>query len=408
MADPATAQELIDAGKAVLRTELDPEGTGAVNLTDGSDLTLLLSVGGAMANRNRAHLADRAQARYRTSATGNDLRQIARDLWQTDKKPEAFSTVIVYLKRFIASSTHIPAGSRFTVVASATQQAVTFSADADVATAALSVAVPCTCLQAGEIGNVDYDLITKVADDLPDTAWQIFSPDGVSYDSLLAGTLQAPEDAAGGANEETDDELQQRLARLPSDASRRPGMKDGILFGILEVPGVRYCTLVEPADGTILAFIGDAQYGLNQALSDKVSDNLDSGTYSTSGAPGYRGYGLPVHVRPFTTTRVIVTATIYMNQETHNYDLGTLRSNAIANGGTYFADRPFADEYRQNAIESALLACDDDTQDVSLTLSPTQKLRSASSSYSSQTSIVRYFVDEQSWFLSFSGPQSTA
>jgi len=408
MSDPATPQQIIDAGADVLRTELDPDGLGRVDLTDGSDNTLLLSASAAMAMRNTSYLADRARARYRSSATGDDLAQVARDIYQTEYKPESFATIVVYLKRSLpVASTSIPKGSRFGVQASATQKAVQFAADHDIpaTSSTAKVAVPLTCLTAGEIGNVDYSALTLIVDDLPDASWFIFTPSSPTDDDVLDG-LTGPEGAAGGASAETDDEVSARLAQFPSTASRRPGTRSGILFGILETPGVRYCTLTNPGNGTLRAFVGDPQYGLNEALADKVRDNLESGAYSASGATGYQGMGIPIEVLPFTLVRVVITATIYMDRETFNYDIGALRSVAIANGTEYFAARTQGDEFRLNKIEAALEACHPETQDADVSLSPTQVLRVAPASYASATEIVRYYVDEQSWRLTFAGPKT--
>lgn len=408
--DPATPQQLVDVGADVMRTHLDPTGTGAVDLTDGSDNTALLSVSAAMAMRNVSTLHTYAAARWRSSATGEELRRIAREVYTTDRKPESFATVVMYLKRpnAAAGAGPIPAGTRFAVRASASQQAVTFAADADVAVGSgtTKVAVPCTCLVAGEIGNVAYEAIVDLGDDLFDDTLVVFTPT-TPTDADVLGALSAPERAAGGASEETDDVLNARLDQFPANAARRPGTEDAIRFAVLEVPGVRYATIVAPGDGTIRAFVGDAAYGLNQALADAVRDNLDKGTYSAAGAPGYRGMAIPVFVLPYTRTRVYATATLYMDRPNYEYDVGALKDKAIALGTEYFAARSHADEFVQRKVEEALLSCHEETQEIELSLSPAPTVRAPSSSYAGVTQIVRYFVDEASWDITFTGPKTT-
>lgn len=400
-----TQDDYVRAFEDSLRADLDPEGNNSVDLSDGSDITALGSAVDAALLRLNVAVAQSAKSRDGQGATGSELDEVAWDRWKTKRKRKNAATTTVYLVRAGSTSTTIPKGSRFAAPATDTTPAVYFAANSDVATSSTKVAIPVTCTLKGTIGNIDHSEITEIVDALPDDGWALFEPTVLNAGPSGETT---PAAVGGGAEDETDAELQERLDRLPQDAARRPGTKDGILFGVLETPGVRYANFVELANGTVAVYVGDANYVLSDALSQAVYDNLNSGTYSAAGVKAYRAGGIPVLVRSYTKTRVVITATLYMNQPTFRYDTADLLKRAVAAGTDYFERRPYADEYIKLRVQQALLSCSTDCQDIDLTLSPTNGnvLRQADSAYAGSSTITRYYVDGDSWRIFFSGPRT--
>lgn len=394
MADLPTPADLVAEGQRSLRADLDPAGTGAVDLSAGSDLDTFLSAATAMMTPVLGHVADRVAARTLSSTTGSDLDEIAQDDFQDSRKNPAAARGFVYLIRPSGTSTTIPKGSRFAVPAAPAAAPVYFGADSDIGTSATKVAIPVTCTEQGAKGNVTVANITKIVDSLPDTTWALFTPSGGTPGP--AGET-APAPIGGGADRETDDQLRARLQAVPSDASRQRGTLAAILFGTLRVPGVADAVAIEPSDGSVVVYAGDANYQLPNALKAAIDAELVS----------WRGYGVPVFVRPFLLQVVQVTASIYMQQAVTAYDTTSLQAAALAAVLAYFSPgRVHPDEYIRALLGAKMAKAIgvDDVQNIVFSAPGSDQTRSASSVYGGVPSLTRYVTDTSHVQLTLLGP----
>jgi len=387
--------DFVQAGENSLRVDLDPSGTGKIDLTDGSRLTAQISCVAQMLLRGEASLTKIAKARSVDSAVGEDLDEIARLDYGTSRLTASFSVGVVYMQRTGVAATSIPAGSRVGVPGGSGQPSIdyTFNDDVPVAANVATVALNVTASEVGGQGNVQLSAVTKIVDQLPDTTWALYVP--VGGDPLLNGAA-APLAFGGGSLIETDDELRARLKAVSTDASKQKGTKAAVDFGARQVPGVRFVDSFEPGDGSVVLFVGDANYGLPAALLTAVLAELDN----------WRTDGVVVYVRPYNVIVVQVTATLYMNRPVFNYNASALVAAAIALVQRYFGGRQPPDEVLVNAVRSAILAADGDTQDCLLTSPSVDILRKQSASYSSTLTLNRYVTNATSIAITLAGPRT--
>lgn len=392
--DFLTPADLIAEGRRVLRERLDPEGTGKLKLGVGSRLNTALSLGAAMLTPILGHVAERVQARTLSGATGADLDIVAEDLWRTTRKASTAALGVVYLQRSGSTATVIPAGSRFAVPASGTQQPVVFSADFDVSCSSTKVAVPVSCTIDGVVGNVDPSSITQIMDSLPDTGWVIFTPTS-GNPGPTAETAAAP--LGGGADLETDDELRARLRSVPRDVL--PGTKAGVYWGAISTPGVASVVVVEPFDGTLRVFAGDAAFQLPDVLRESIVANLET----------WRGGGVKTIVRQFAVSTVPVSMTIYMETDVSNYPQTALKQRAQQAVLDYFAPgRPHPDEYMLDGIKAAVAAAVGDVQRIDLAAPTLDVKRLLPASYGAVSALPRYVTSASLISIALSNPDQAA
>ena len=394
MAELPTVESLAIVGQGVLRSRLDPNGNGLVDLRAGSKNDVAISVNAAMAAKNTAYLADSIASLLLASASGEALDIIGRDRYHEARKPAAAAVGTVYLQRTGTALTSIPAGSRFAVPANGSQRAITFQAVADIPVAALTtkarVAVQCT--ETGESGNVLLSSITAIVDPLPDTTWVLYVP--IVGDSVLGGDDHV-DVIGGGATAETDDQYKARLESRAIDVTLRAGTREAILAGAQRVPGVFEAVIVEPNDGTTKVFAGDAAYRLPNTLKQAIDAELLN----------WRAFGVPARVSPFLASVVTVTGTVYMGRDLSAYDPSAVQKAAVQAVLDYFSNgRPSPDEYYKNGIEAAIFASNDEIQQVVLTAPNTDATRPSPAYYASTGVLARYRVTTETITLTVSGP----
>jgi len=345
-----TPSETATIAQQKLRSLLDPGGTGAVNLSSGSRNDIMISVMGALINRVNTYVADRVSARTLSTATGDDLDALATDVFQDARKPAVAATGNLNLVRTGTAVTVIPNGTRFAVPATSSTPGIFYIATQDVSVPInqLTAYVPVVCTQTGLIGNATYATVTSIADSLVDTTWTIAPPPV----PLPNPNTYLP--MAGGAELETDDQLRARLQASAYDDSKKRGTKKAIQIGALQVPGVASngVTVIEPGDGTVLVYVGDASYNLSAALQAAVLANLEN----------WRAFGVPCIVKPYAVNTLNLVANIYMSKPLSNYNLQTILTQANTNLNNYFSNRPRPDEVYGGAIISALCAAHPEVQ----------------------------------------------
>ncbi len=390
--DLPTIDEIAQVFERQLRLELDPLGTGAVNLRPGSDNAALVSMAAQLGAKVFAYAADRAAARDINTATGDDLDDIARDRYGDARKPANAATGRVYLRRTGTRPTLIPKGSRVGVRAEGAQQAVTYEAGEDVSVPAgtSTASVPIVCTAQGVLGNVDLAAVKDILDTLPDTTWSLYVP-------TAGDALYPPEVLGGGADVESDDRLRTRLLQQSVDDNREKATARAILTGAMRVPGVLFATAIEPQDGTVILYTGDASFLLPTALRIAVLSMLGA----------YRAQGVPVLVLPYNVQVVQVTASIFMSRRLANYDVSAVKAAGVAAVQRYFEGRAQPDEYFTNAIVASLFRAHDEVQEVVL-VSPTADVRRPQDSgYGLVTALNRFVVKPESISVSIFDPLTT-
>lgn len=383
-----TVAELAEIAQEELRLALDPLGTGAVDLHDGSRATALVSLQVGLASRAVRYAADREAAARASTAAGDDLDIVARDFYGEARKPEAFATGVIRLLRGVGlPATTIPQGSRFAVPATGSTPAVVYGATATTAVllGETTADVALTAVEPGEAGNIENPAtVTQIVDVLPDTTWAVTAPPpGVMF--------------GGGALAESDDVLRARLLQIGTEDSDQRGTQRAILTGCLRVPGVRWVTVVEPLNGTVVAYVGDAGFGLPDALREAVRVELLN----------WRCLGVPVNLRPFTVSNVNVDAVIYMARALDNYDQGAIRAAAAREVLVYFNGRPNPDEYFREMISAAVARSHPEVQHVVLNAPGLDVLRPPAAGYSALSTIFRYRVRASDMRFTLSAPLTT-
>lgn len=389
-----TLDEIAHAAEQGLREVLDPGATGAVNLRPGSRNSALVSAITQVSTRLVAHATERAAATRVSTATGDDLDQIATDDYETERLPATRAVGTVYLVRSsAAAATVIPRGSRFAaagVVFEATQDV-----SAGVAVGSQRVAAPVQALQDGTQGNVALSTITTIVDALPDRTWALYVP-------ALFDPLYPPDVIGGGSSRETDDELRARLLDVSPDDTRAPGSLAAVRHGARTVPGVRDVLVIEPGNGTLAVIAGDASYALPAAMRRAIELELRK----------WRAHGVPALVRGFDVRLVTIAATVHLARAVSQYDAGAIATAARARIHEYFAAREHPDEVFADAIVSALHRAHEDVQHATVVLSDvggafTERRRPSSDAAYASGSVPRYVVTDASLSITVADPART-
>jgi uncharacterized phage protein gp47/JayE len=395
MADLPTASELVQTGQGVYRTALDPGGTGAVNLNPGSRNDTLLSAMVGLLLRLTRTTADRIAGSRLSSAVDDELDLIGNDLFAQPRKLDVAAVGNAFLQRTNTGATVIPAGSRFQVPPANNSPAVLFQSLVDVAVGSgvtTGVAVPIQAVQTGYSGNVALSAVTKILDPLPDTSWTLYVPT-----PPLSGPPPTSQQIGGGAPIEDDETYRARLKQIAINDTRVLGVRRAVLAAVLAVPGVAFATIIEPLDGTIVVYAGDANYALPAALANAISTALLD----------VRGFGVPALIRQYNVVVVAVTGTLYMARPVANYNTTALQTAAIAAITRYFtSERPAPDEYYVNRIEAAMLSASAEAQDCALSAPSANVQRPADSAYGSVVALNRYVVTPASIQIAIAGPRT--
>jgi hypothetical protein len=398
MAELPTPDELTRIAQAAVRTTIDPDGTGAVNLRPGSRHDILVSVTTAVGSRLAGYVSDRVSSMRLSTATGEDLDVLARDLFTESRKPANAATGKIRLIRADATeSTYIPRGTRFAVPAQGSTAAVVFESTEDMQTDAALVVIPVRCTETGPRGNIRTPKAVKaILDPLPDPTWQldpIYGPTG-SFSFLGDPTSVF----AGGTNRESDQDLRARLVRISIDDPRQRATERAVLAATLRVAGVVHATVIEPLDGTILVFAGDENFLLSEVMRLAIDAALRA----------WRAVGVPSIVRPYQAQVVPITGTIHMARSVSRYDAAAIKLAATNAVKHYFASgRSRPDEYFVNAIENAMFSAHDEVQNVVLSAPAIDVIRPVDTAVSATSSLPRYRVEDASIAISIAGPLTT-
>jgi uncharacterized phage protein gp47/JayE len=285
MADAPSAQDLFLVGRAeaiIAPTRFDK----TIIDTEGSDVHVVFKVGAAMGEEVARYLQLALNELSLSTSRGEALDRWVFDRYQMTRFRAQQAVVTLELRRAGTVGFTVPAGSIF-----GTATGTLYRTTIDVPFPAGQPGpfrVPAVAETAGQAGNVPEGAISRVL-----TA---------TGDATL--TVTNPERAAGGTEDEKDDELRARARAFFVAAPR--GTKAAIEYGALQAAGVVQASSVEGLDAStglpiyrVQLFIADAAGQANTELAARVRRTLLE----------YRGWGVPVSVIPAVPQYVEVRAT---------------------------------------------------------------------------------------------------
>jgi uncharacterized phage protein gp47/JayE len=250
-------QDLYDAARAELlarRPELFAE--------EGDVTDMLLAAAAAGGDYVIGYGAQAFAELFLDTARGAALTALADDRYGLTRLEAAPAVGSVTLSRptFAAGGGTVPAGSIVATQFDALGQTVEFATTADVTfgaselskTAAVEAVVP------GAAGNVAIGTVTRIVSTL--------------FDPTIVCTNAAR--LAGGADEETDDALRERVRTFPLTIRR--GTLAALEYGALQVAGVVTAKAVEGSTGIVTVYVADGTGNSNAELDGKVAVELEN------------------------------------------------------------------------------------------------------------------------------------
>lgn len=236
--------ELFTLGKA---EAILKRPTLGVRLGDISEM--LLSAAAAMADRAIGWFAERVAATYLDGAVGDDLTLLAADHWAIQRRAaaKAVSTVTFNRAGADATSQSIAIGSTVATAVDSSGEDIRF-VTTTIASWGVSEngnkTVNVEAVVAGTSGNLSaINLITRLITS---------PPPGGTY-TIASSTLPS-----GGAEEESDDELRDRVRLYPSTLRR--GTIAALEYGAKTItsPAVAKASAIQDASGLVTVYVSDS------------------------------------------------------------------------------------------------------------------------------------------------------
>lgn len=255
MADAApTLTDLFNDGKSEVISRR-PE----ITVDEGDVSEMLLFGSAAMADHVVAYAVGRFKATFLDGAEGDDLTTLADDHWNVQRKIAIEATGEVTFSRATSDN---GAGTILAGTVVETETGVQFITDSDVAYGATETGdktVTVTAILTGPGGNVDPGTITKITSDV--------------FDSNITVTNSAR--MAGGADEESDDDLRARVRARPSTLQR--GTLAALEFAAINVPGISLATATDDeSTGLVSVYVSDSNGGSSPAMVTKAQAAVKS------------------------------------------------------------------------------------------------------------------------------------
>jgi uncharacterized phage protein gp47/JayE len=263
-------QDFYDAGRAeaVIRRP-------SLTFNEGDITDMFMAAAAAMADRLTGYAADRFKATYLDGASGDDLTTLANDHWSIVRNPsvKAVGQVTISRASFAAGAGTYNAGSIVATAKDSLGNDVQYTLDVDAVFGAtdLTKTVNVTAVIGGIGSNANAGTVVKL----------ITPP----FDNTLVVTNASP--MAGGADEESDEALRERVRAFPSTLRR--GTLDALEYGAKTVAGVAVAHAVEDSTGICYVYIADVNGNSNPTLVANVQTELEN--WRAAGALVYASGG---------------------------------------------------------------------------------------------------------------------
>lgn len=231
-------------------------------LAPGDVSDFLLAAAAAMADKNTQYSSALFKKTFLDGAEGDDLTELCSDHFNVNRSEATAAQVTLDFARptDTAGAGVLAAGFTVSTVEDASGERQEYTIDAAVNFGAADlgpISVLATAVDAGRDANVAAGTIVNLVD----------SP----FDGSITVTNLAA--AAGGNEEESDEQLRERVRQYP-DTLRR-GTLAALEFGALQVPSVRVATASE-SDGIATVFVTDDSGGSTAQMVNDVVDELEN------------------------------------------------------------------------------------------------------------------------------------
>ena len=256
--------ELMNIGKAEAILKKPTLGIRVGDITE-----MLIAGAAAMADRVIGWFAERIAATFLDGATGDDLTQLAADHWAIQRRAatEAVGTVTFTRSGADATQQSFPIGTVIATERDSQGNDVQFVTTQE-ATWAISTngarTVNTEAIVAGVAGNLSaINLVSRIISS---------PPPGGTY------TITASSQPAGGSEQETDEELRDRVRLYPTTLRR--GTPGALEYGAKSVStiAVAKASAVQDATGLVTVYVSDAS-GNSTGTTKQVSpQTVDDGT----------------------------------------------------------------------------------------------------------------------------------
>lgn len=249
-------QDLYDIGRATLIAR-NPK----LKVNEGDVTDAVIAAAASMASVLISYAAGRFLATFLDGASGQDLRNLARDRGVEPDEGDFAVGPLTLSRTSGGGAFTVPAGTRVATDAlDANGSFQTFTTDVPVVFSLGDNGphrITGTCTKIGSAGNVDQALITRVLDSLTDP-------------TVLVANDQA---FAGGAEEESDEDLRDRVRGFFLTEAR--GTIDALTYGAKTVAGVKRANVVpDYVSGVVTVYVSDAEGNANDAMATAVLTEL--------------------------------------------------------------------------------------------------------------------------------------
>jgi uncharacterized phage protein gp47/JayE len=215
----------------------------------------------AVGDRLVGYYADLTRATFVDGARGADLTKLASDHWNLTRFPavQAIGSVTFTRTSTVGVAT-VPAGTVVATERDSLGVTVEYTTDdlLSLGGGVASGSVDVTAVVGGLAGNVQASQIVRIP-------------------TVIAGgfTWSVTNAAAiiGGAEEESDDELRERIRTYTTTIRR--GTLSALEYGAKQVPQVKQATAVEDSSGNVVVYVTDADGSSNAAMVSDVLDELE-------------------------------------------------------------------------------------------------------------------------------------
>lgn len=229
-----------------------------LQVNEGDISEMLIRAAAAMADKCIEFGSSSFRNTYLDGAEGDALTELASDHWGIDRLAAVVSTGEVTFTRTTTGAGTIFAGTVVATVADPDGTAYRFVTDVDLVFAVpdLSKSVAVTAEAAGRDSNVAAGTITRIIDNL--------------FDSF---TVTNAATTAGGAEEESDEELRERTRTFPSTIRR--GTLAALEFGAKQVPSVKVATAIEnEITGEVIVYVSDIDGNSSAQMVTEADEEL--------------------------------------------------------------------------------------------------------------------------------------
>jgi uncharacterized phage protein gp47/JayE len=231
-------------------------------LNEGDTADFLVAAGAAMADKNDQYANELAAKTYLDTAEGDDLTTLADDHWGIQRQEAVQATTVLTFSRPTVGGGGgtIDAGTTVATDKDENGDDVRFTTDADIVFGSdLSKTGDATAVDGGTDGNVGASTIINIIDAL--------------FDPTI--TVNNASQAVGGAEEESDPDLRERVRLYPSTLRR--GTLAALEYGAASVPGVWVATATEDPDtGITTVYVTDASGNSNAQMVSDVEAELEN------------------------------------------------------------------------------------------------------------------------------------